>query len=140
MRRVAFLGLGMMGARQAGVLVRAGFEVTGWNRTADRARAWAEEHGARAADTPRAAAEGADAVVTMVVDGAQVEEVLLGTDGAADALAEGAVVVDMSTTAPRDARRIAAALADRGIGFADAPVSGSLPKAEAGTLTIMVGD
>src|SRR4051812_39203810 len=106
MRRVAFLGLGMMGGRQAGVLVRSGFEVTGWNRTQERAQAWADEHGGRVADTPRAAAEGADAVVTMVVDGAQVEEVLFGADGAADSLAEGALVLDMSTTAPADARRI----------------------------------
>jgi len=139
MKRVAFLGLGMMGGRQAGVLVRSGFEVTGWNRTRERADAWTAEHGGRVADTPAAAAQDADAVVTMVVDGAQAEEVLLGADGAAHALGDGALVVDMTTTAPPDARRIAAALAERGIAFVDAPVSGSLPKAEAGTLTIMAG-
>jgi 3-hydroxyisobutyrate dehydrogenase-like beta-hydroxyacid dehydrogenase len=139
MQRVAFLGLGMMGGRQAGVLRRAGFDVRGWNRTRTRADAWAAEHGGQVAGTPREAADGAEAVVTMLVDGAQAEEVLLGADGAVQALAPGALVVDMTTTSPPDARRIGAALAERGIDFLDAPVSGSLPKAQAGTLTIMAG-
>ncbi len=139
MKRVAFLGLGMMGSRQAGVLARAGLEVVGWNRTRERADAWAAEHGARAAATPAEAAAGADAVVVMVVDGSQVREVLFGPGGAADALAPGALVIDMTTTAPADAREIAARLERREIAFVDAPVSGSLPKAQAGTLTIMAG-
>jgi 3-hydroxyisobutyrate dehydrogenase-like beta-hydroxyacid dehydrogenase len=139
MKRVAFLGLGMMGSRQAGVLVRAGLEVVGWNRTRERADAWAAEHGARAAATPAEAAAGADAVVVMVVDGRQVQEVLFGPGGAVDALADGALVIDMTTTAPADAREIAARLERREIAFVDAPVSGSLPKAQAGTLTIMAG-
>jgi len=75
----------------------------------------------------------------MVVDGAQVEHVLLGEEGAAAGAAEGALCVDMSTIAPADTRRIGAALAESGVGFVDAPVSGSSPKAEDGTLTIMAG-
>jgi 3-hydroxyisobutyrate dehydrogenase-like beta-hydroxyacid dehydrogenase len=75
----------------------------------------------------------------MVVDGAQVEAVLLGDDGAATRAAEGTLCVDMSTIAPADTRRIGAALEERGLGFVDAPVSGSSPKAEDGTLTIMAG-
>ena len=139
MQRVAFLGLGMMGGRQAGVLRRAGFDVRGWNRTPERADAWAAEHGGEVAATPREAADGADAVVSMVVDGRQAREVLLGEDGAVHGLRDGALVVDMTTTSPADARRIGEALGARGIAFLDAPVSGSLPKAQAGTLTIMVG-
>jgi 3-hydroxyisobutyrate dehydrogenase len=78
-------------------------------------------------------------VITMVVDGAQVEEVLLGEDGAVAGAAPGTLFVDCSTIAPADVRRIGAALAERGLPFVDAPVSGSSPKAETGTLTIMAG-
>jgi 3-hydroxyisobutyrate dehydrogenase-like beta-hydroxyacid dehydrogenase len=128
-----------MGSRMAANLRRAGFELTVFNRTAERAQAWAAEHGARVAATPREAAEGADAVITMVVDGPQVEAMLLGPDGAAEGAAGGALFVDMSTIAPADARRIGAALRERGHGFVDAPVTGSAPRAEDGTLTIMAG-
>jgi 3-hydroxyisobutyrate dehydrogenase len=136
---VGFIGLGIMGSRQAACLRRAGFELTVYNRTRERAEAWAAEHGGAVADSPRAAAEGADVVITMVVDGPQVEAMLLGPDGAADGAPEGALFVDMSTIAPADARRLADVLRERGHGFVDAPVTGSAPKAEAGTLTIMAG-
>ena len=79
---VGFVGLGIMGSRMAACLARAGHEVAVYNRTAEKAEAWVAEHGGRVAETPRAAAEGAAAVITMVVDGPQVEEVLLGDDGA----------------------------------------------------------
>jgi 3-hydroxyisobutyrate dehydrogenase-like beta-hydroxyacid dehydrogenase len=128
-----------MGSRMAANLRRAGFELSVFNRTRERADAWAAEHGGTVADSPRAAAEGADVVITMVVDGAQVEAMLLGTDGAAEGAPEGALFVDMSTIAPADARRLADVLRERGHGFIDAPVTGSSPKAEAGTLTIMAG-
>ena len=81
--RTAFLGLGIMGSRMAANLRRAGFDVVVWNRT----RARAEELGEPIADTPRSAASGADAVITMVVDAPQVEDVLFGADGAAEGLA-----------------------------------------------------
>ena len=137
--RVGFIGLGIMGSRMAANLARAGHEVTVYNRTAPKADAWAAEHGGRVARTPREAATGAAAVITMVVDGPQVEQVLLGDDGAAHGAAPGTLMIDMSTIAPADARRIGAALAERRLAFVDAPVSGSAPKAEDGTLTIMAG-
>lgn len=137
---VAFLGLGIMGSRQAANLRRAGHELTVWNRTRERAEAWAAEHGARVAATPRDAARGAGVVITMVVDGDQVAEVLLGEpDGAAQGAAPGTLFVDMTTIAPSQSRAVAAELAARGMRFVDAPVTGSSPRAEAGTLTIMAG-
>jgi 3-hydroxyisobutyrate dehydrogenase len=137
--RVAFLGMGIMGSRMAANVARAGFELRVWNRTASRAERVAGDTGATLAATPAEAADGADALITMVVDSPEVEAVLFGEDGAAGALSEGALVIDMSTTAPKAALAIAKRLRDRGVGFLDAPVSGSSPKAESGTLTIMVG-
>ena len=138
--KVAFLGLGIMGSRQAANLVRAGHELTVWNRTAATAEAFAAEHGATIAATPREAAAGVDAVITMVVDGAQVAEVVLGEpDGAAHGAQPGTVFVDMTTIAPTETRAIGAALAERDLRMVDAPVTGSSPKAEDGTLTIMCG-
>jgi 3-hydroxyisobutyrate dehydrogenase-like beta-hydroxyacid dehydrogenase len=110
-----------------------------WTRTPGKAQAWADEHGATAAPTPEAAAAGADVVISMVVDGPQVEAILLGEDGAAGGARGGTLFVDMSTIAPADARRIGAELRGRGLAFVDAPVTGSSPRAEDGTLTIMAG-
>jgi len=123
----------------AASLRTAGFALTVHNRTRERADEWSAEHGGRVAATPREAADGADAVITMVVDGAQVEELLLAEDGAAAGAAERTLFVDMSTIGPADARRIGAELSRRGHRFVDAPVTGSAPAAESGTLTIMVG-
>jgi len=128
-RKVAFCGLGIMGAPMAENLERAGFEVSGWTRTASRSPT----------STPADAAEGADVLVTMVPDSPEVESVLFGPDGAAAALAPGALVIDMSTIAPGAARSIGERLEGEGLAFLEAPVSGSRPKAEDGTLTIMVG-
>ena len=136
---VGFIGLGIMGSRQAANLARAGFELTVYNRTRERADAWAAEHGGHVAATPRELAERTDIVITMVVDGGQVEQLLLGEDGALAAARPGALFVDMSTIAPADARRLGATLRERGHGFVDAPVTGSAPKAADGTLTIMAG-
>ena len=132
---VAFLGLGIMGSRMAANQRDAGHELVVWNRTREKADAF----GGSVAGTPAEAAADADVVVTMVVDGPQVEAVLLGEDGAAHGAREGTLFVDMSTIGPTAARAIAAALADRGLRFVDAPVTGSSPKAESGTLTIMAG-
>jgi 3-hydroxyisobutyrate dehydrogenase-like beta-hydroxyacid dehydrogenase len=137
--RVAFLGLGIMGSRMAANLCRAGFEVHAWNRTRARAEELAAAHGAVVADTPAAAAAAAGIAITMVVDAPQVEEVLFGPDGAAEGLSEGGLVADMSTIAPSASRAIAERLAGPGVHFLDAPVTGSKPKAEDGTLTIMAG-
>ncbi len=138
--RVAFIGLGIMGSRMAANLCRAGFDVVAWNRTPARAAELAERHGARVADTAADATREAQVVVTMVVDAPQVEEVLFGSAGAAEGLGSGELAIDMSTIAPSASRALAQRLGEqRGAGFLDAPVSGSRPKAEDGTLTIMVG-
>jgi 3-hydroxyisobutyrate dehydrogenase-like beta-hydroxyacid dehydrogenase len=134
---VGFIGLGIMGSRQAANLARAGFELTVFNRTRQTADAWAAEHGGRVAATPREV--GGEIVITMVVDGAQVQEMLLGDDGAVHGAQPGTLFIDMSTIGPADARRIGGELTERGHRFVDAPVTGSAPKAEDGTLTIMAG-
>ncbi|HEX7300245.1 MAG TPA: NAD(P)-dependent oxidoreductase [Solirubrobacteraceae bacterium] len=139
MERIGFVGLGIMGSRMAANLRRAGYELTVYNRTRERAEAWAAEHGGTVASTPAEVGAASDIVITMVVDGAQVREVLLGEHGVAEGAAEGTLCVDMSTIAPGESRAIAQALAQRGIAFVDAPVTGSSPKAEDGTLTIMAG-
>jgi 3-hydroxyisobutyrate dehydrogenase-like beta-hydroxyacid dehydrogenase len=137
--RIGFIGLGIMGSRMAANLRRAGYELTVYNRTRERAEAWAAEHGGTVASTPAAVGAASDIVITMVVDGAQVEAVLLGEHGVVEGAAAGTLCVDMSTIAPGDSRRIAQVLAERGIAFVDAPVTGSSPRAEDGTLTIMAG-
>jgi 3-hydroxyisobutyrate dehydrogenase len=137
--RVAFIGLGIMGSRMAVHLARAGHELTVWNRTGEKAEQWAQVHGGKVAATPADAAAEAEVAITMVVDGPQVEAVLLGPGGVAEGAGSDLLCVDMSTIAPSDTRRIGAALAERGIAFMDAPVTGSSPKAEDGTLTIMAG-
>jgi 3-hydroxyisobutyrate dehydrogenase len=137
--RVGFIGLGIMGSRMAANLSSAGWELTVWNRTRATADGWAEGHGGTVAETPAALAGSSDVVITMVVDGPQVEEVLLGDQGVANGAREGLLAVDMSTIGPAAARRIGTALAERGLGFMDAPVTGSSPRAEDGTLTIMAG-
>lgn len=136
---VAFLGLGIMGSRMAANLARAGHDLTVFNRTRATADAWAAEHGATVAATPAEAAANASIVVTMVVDGDDVREVLLGPGGVAEGAAEGTLCIDMSTIAPSQTRAIGAELAGRGLRLVDAPVTGSSPKAQDGTLTIMVG-
>jgi 3-hydroxyisobutyrate dehydrogenase-like beta-hydroxyacid dehydrogenase len=137
LRRVAFAGLGIMGGPMAANLARAGFEVTVFTRTREKAERFAAEHDARAAASPAEAGSGADAFVSIVPDAPQVEELLFGEEGAAEALPDGALVVDMSTISPTASREIAGRLAPRP--YVEAPVSGSKPKAEDGTLTIMAG-
>jgi 3-hydroxyisobutyrate dehydrogenase len=137
--RVAFLGLGIMGEPMAANLARAGFEVIVWNRTEGKARAFAGNYGAHPEPSPAAAAELADVTITMVPDGPEVEEVLFGHDGAAEGMRRGALAIDMSTIAPSSSTSIGERLAAEGIGFLDAPVTGSRPRAEDGTLTIMAG-
>ncbi|HWD84312.1 MAG TPA: NAD(P)-dependent oxidoreductase [Solirubrobacteraceae bacterium] len=138
--RIAFLGLGIMGSRMAANLAAGDFELTVWNRTAARAEELATSHaGVEVAASPQAAATDVDVVVSMVVDGPQVEAILLGEDGAAAGASPGTTFVDCSTIGPEEARRIGAALQERSLTLLDAPVTGSSPRAEDGTLTIMVG-
>lgn len=137
--RIAFLGLGIMGSRMAANLVRGGFELTVWNRTESKARRFCDEHRAALAPTPGEAARDSDIVVTMVVDAAQVEQLLLGEDGVAGSARPGTLCVDCSTIGRSATLEIGARLAEREIGMVDAPVTGSSPRAEDGTLTIMAG-
>jgi 3-hydroxyisobutyrate dehydrogenase-like beta-hydroxyacid dehydrogenase len=138
--RVAFLGLGIMGSRMAANVARAGFELTVWNRTRSTAERFCSEHSeVDLADTPAQAAAEAEIVITMVVDGDQVRELLLGAQGAAGAATAGTLFIDCSTIGPLAARELGAELAERDLELVDAPVTGSSPKAEDGTLTIMVG-
>jgi len=137
--RVAFLGLGIMGWPQAANLARAGFDLTVWNRTPTRAEQFTAEHRASTAASAAEAAAAADVTITMVPDVPEVEEVIFGPRGAAEGLREGSLLIDMSTIAPDASVSVGKRLRGQRIGFLDAPVSGSRPKAEDGTLTIMVG-
>lgn len=137
--RIGFLGLGIMGSRMAANIAAAGYELTVWTHTVGKAQRWASERGIAAVGTPAEVAATSDIVVSMVVDGDQVESVLCGPDGVADGAHEGLLCVDSSTIAPTDTRRIAARLQEHRIRMVDAPVTGSSPRAEAATLTIMVG-
>src|SRR2546423_1171219 len=122
-----------MGEPMAANLARAGFDLTVWNRTSERGTEFAEKfEDATAAGTPAEAAGRADIVITMLPDSPEVEDVLLGS--AAEGLTEGKLAVDMSTIAPTASRKIGERLRSDGIGFLDAPVTGSRPKAEDGTL------
>ena len=141
--RIAFLGLGIMGRPMAANLVKAGFQLTVWNRTRERADEFAAEHAdakVRVASRPVSAVGAAHAVITMVPDAPEVEEVLFGPDGAAEGLSMVDLAIDMSTIRPSASRAIGERLRrERGAGFLDAPVTGSRPKAEDATLTIMAG-
>jgi 3-hydroxyisobutyrate dehydrogenase len=134
---VAFLGLGAMGAPMAAHLARRG-PLTVWNRTAVRAAAFAAQHGATAAATPREAGV-ADVVITCLGTSADVASLLDGPDGLVAGLRPGALLLDCTSGDPAGSRRIAERLSAIGVSFADAPVSGGTNGAEAGTLTIMVG-
>jgi 2-hydroxy-3-oxopropionate reductase len=135
--RIAFLGTGLMGAPMARRLLGAGYPVTVWNRDRAKAAPLAAE-GATIAETAFAAAKGASVVFTMLTNGDAVAEVLF-ISGIADALEPGSVVVDMSSIPPPVARDHSARLAERGIHHIDAPVSGGVVGASAGTLAIMAG-
>lgn len=137
--RIGFLGLGIMGSRMAANVARAGYELALWTHTPGKAAEWAARHGGRPLGTPAEVARESDIVISMVVDGDQVASVLTGEHGVVEGAHDGLLCVDMSTIAPPDTRRIGAALAAVGVRMLDAPVTGSSPRAEDGTLTIMVG-
>ena len=135
---VGFIGMGIMGRPMARNLLKAGYQVTVYNRTASRAREL-QADGAKVAATPRECAKGSEVVITIVTDSPDVEAVIFGPDGAAEGTAKGATIVDMSTISPEVTRSVHSRLKERGIGFLDAPVSGGDIGAQKGTLTIMVG-
>jgi len=137
--RVAFLGLGTMGAPMAGHLARAGNRVALYNRSAAKAEALARELGGRAAASPAEAAEGCEFVFACVGADADVREVATGPRGAFGGMGRGALFVDHTTASPALARELDAAARERGLGFLDAPVSGGQQGAERGELTVMAG-
>lgn len=134
--KVAFIGLGTMGAPMAARLVAAGLEVTVHNRTRAREEAVG---GAKRAESPKAAAEARDLVIVMVSDTPDLEEVVLGEGGALHGMKAGGVLVDMSTVSPSATIEIAQKLSQKGVQMLDAPVSGGSEGAKNGTLSIMVG-
>ena len=136
---VAFVGLGIMGYPMAGHLARAGHRVCVYNRTAARADAWLQDNEGRSATTPRQAAEGAEIVFMCVGNDDDVRSVSYGDDGIFAGAGDGAIVVDHTTASAKLARELAAAGAERGVGFLDAPVSGGQAGAENGQLSVMVG-
>jgi 3-hydroxyisobutyrate dehydrogenase len=135
---LAFVGLGAIGAPMAAHLAEGG-ELTVWNRTTAVAERFAARHQTRVAATPREAAASADAVITCLPTSREVEGVLDGPDGLLAGFRRGALLIDCTSGDPAASRRIAARLAERGVGFVDAPVSGGTNGAEAGTLAVMVG-
>jgi 3-hydroxyisobutyrate dehydrogenase-like beta-hydroxyacid dehydrogenase len=138
MTAIGFVGLGAMGGRIAGRLLAAGHQVHATNRTAEKARPLIER-GLVWHDTPRQVAEAADIVFSMVTDDAALAAITSGPDGIVSGLGPGKLYVDMSTVSPQASRELAERVRAAGAEMLDAPVSGSLPAAEEGTLTIMVG-
>jgi len=138
MKRVGFIGLGLMGGPMAANIARAGYPLTVYNRTASKTEPL-RELGARVAASPKEAAEYSDVVVTMLSEGRAVEQVVFAQDGLLAGARAGLVIIDMSTIAPDETRSIAARLSPHQVKMLDAPVMGSTGPAAAGTLGIMVG-
>jgi 3-hydroxyisobutyrate dehydrogenase/2-hydroxy-3-oxopropionate reductase len=132
--RVAFLGMGIMGRPMAANLVKAGHEVTIWNRTPGK-----DLEGARTASSPADAARGVEVVWMCVSDTKAVENVLFGPGGVEEALAAGMIIADSSTISPSATLRFAERVKARGVDYVDAPVTGSKIAAEAGSLIFMAG-
>ena len=138
-RKVAFLGLGVMGYPMAGHLARAGHAVTVYNRSPAKAAQWIGEYPGASAATPREAAQGADIAFACVGNDADLRSVVLGTDGAFAGMPKGAVFVDHTTASAEVARELSAAARTLGLEFIDAPVSGGNTGAVNGALTVMCG-
>jgi 3-hydroxyisobutyrate dehydrogenase len=138
-RKVAFLGLGVMGHPMAGHLARAGHQVTVYNRTTAKAEAWVKEYGGAAAVTPEAAAKDADIVFACVGNDDDLRSVTLGEAGAFRGMKPGAIFVDHTTASAEIARELHDAATKRGLHFVDAPVSGGQAGAVNGALTVMCG-
>ena len=138
-RKVAFLGLGVMGGPMAGHLAAAGHQVTVYNRTAAKAQAWVSKHGGALAPTPREAVEDAEFVFTCVGNDADLRSVVAGDDGAFAGMKRGAILIDHTTASADVARELHGKAVLRGLHFIDAPVSGGEAGAINGLLTVMCG-
>ena len=136
--RVGFIGLGLMGGPMARNLLKAGFQLTVWNRSRAKADALASA-GAKVAASPREVAENSDVVITIVSDPPALESVLWGADGVLAHIKRGSLLIDSSTVSPALAKRVASDCAQRGIDFLDAPVTGGTWGAEKGELVFMIG-
>jgi len=140
MAKVAFLGLGVMGFPMAGhLVVKGGHDVTVFNRTPAKAKAWAEKFGGKTAATPKAAAEGQDFVMACVGNDNDLRAITLGADGAFAGMKKAATFVDHTSASAEVARELDAAATRAGFKFVDAPVSGGQAGAENGVLTVMCG-
>ena len=137
--RVAFVGLGVMGYPMAGYLLKAGHEVTVFNRTSAKAEQWCKEFAGASAETPAAAANDAEIVFCCVGNDDDVRAVILGDDGVLSGISAGSVIVDHTTASAAVANDVAVAATAKNVGFLDAPLSGGQAGAENGQLTIMVG-
>ena len=138
MANLGYIGLGAMGGRVTKRLLDAGHTVTGYNRTKSKAQ-WLLNAGMHWADSPRAVAEAADVIFTMVTNTSALEEVLTGPDGILDSLGPGKIYIDMSTVSPHASRTFAEEVAAKGARMLDVPVSGSVITLEQGNLSLMVG-
>ena len=138
MANLGFVGLGAMGGRVTKRLLDAGHTVTGYNRTKSRAQ-WLLDAGMRWGASPRAVAESADVVFTMVTNTGALHEVFNGPDGILAGLSKGKVFIDMSTVSPAASRHLASQVAEKGAHMLDSPVSGSVITLEQGNLSLMVG-
>ena len=139
MAKCAFLGLGVMGYPMAGHLAAAGHDVTVFNRTAAKAEDWVAQHGGAKALTPRAAADGAEFVMSCVGNDDDLRSVCLGDDGAFLGMKPGAVFVDHTTVSAAVTRELYAAADGKAVSFVDAPISGGQAGAENGQLSVMCG-
>ena len=137
--KLAFIGLGNMGYPMAGHLAQQGHELTVYNRTLSKAEQWVKDYGHQLADTPQAAAEQADIVFTCVGNDNDLRSVVLGENGLIHGLKTGSVLVDHSTVSAEISRELAVLLAEKGVNFVDAPVSGGQQGAQKGQLSIMCG-
>ncbi len=138
MANLGFVGLGAMGGRVTKRLLDAGHTVTGYNRTKSKAQGCLDA-GMRWGESPRAVAETADVVFTMVTNTAALHEVFHGPDGILAGLGEGKIYIDMSTVSPAASRHLAAQVAEKGARMLDSPVSGTVITLEQGNLSLMVG-
>jgi len=137
--KTAFLGLGVMGYHMAGYLQKAGHDTTVYNRTAAKSDKWVAEFGGAKADTPAAAADGADIVFACVGNDNDLRAVVVGENGALGGMKSGAIFVDNTTASAEVARELYASAKERGVSFIDAPVSGGEAGAQNGALTVMCG-
>jgi 3-hydroxyisobutyrate dehydrogenase len=137
--KIAFIGLGDIGALMASHLARDPFDLTVWNRTVSKAEEFVRDHKARVAANPADAVRDAAVVITCLPSSVEVEAVLHGENGILDAINKGSVLIDCTSGDPPTSRSIAAELGGRGVDFIDAPVSGGTTAAKAGTLTVMWG-